>query len=47
MKKINLQVKVSYTVDFDCEVTDEILETLECRTVHLMNQTFSPPKKSY
>ena len=24
MKKINLQVKVSYTVNFDCEVTDEI-----------------------
>lgn len=30
MKKINLRVKVSYTVDFDCEVTDEILEALEC-----------------
>lgn len=30
MKKINLQVKVSYTVDFDCEVTDDILEALEC-----------------
>lgn len=30
MKKINLQVKVSYTVNFDCEVTDEILEALEC-----------------
>lgn len=30
MKKINLRVKVSYTVDFDCEVTDKILEALEC-----------------
>ena len=30
MKKINLQVKVSYTVNFDCEVTDKILEALEC-----------------
>lgn len=30
MKKINIRVKVSYTVDFDCEVTDEILEALEC-----------------
>ena len=29
MKKINLQVKVSYTVNLDCEVTDEIFEALE------------------
>ena len=30
MKKINLQVKVTYTVDFDCEVSDEIFNALEC-----------------
>lgn len=30
MKKINLQVKVTYTVNFDCEVTDDIFEALEC-----------------
>lgn len=30
MKKINLQVKVTYTVDFDCEVSDEVYEALEC-----------------
>ena len=30
MKKINLQVKVVYTVNFDCEVTDDIFEALEC-----------------
>ena len=30
MKKINLQVKVTYYVDFECEVTEEQLEALEC-----------------
>lgn len=30
MKNINLQVKVTYTVDFDCEVSDEIFNALEC-----------------
>lgn len=30
MKKISLQVKVTYTVDFDCEVSDEVYEALEC-----------------
>ena len=30
MKKINLQVKVTYTVNFDCEVTDEVFNALEC-----------------
>jgi hypothetical protein len=30
MKKINLQVKVTYTVNFDTEVSDEIFNALEC-----------------
>lgn len=30
MKKINLQVKVKYTVNFDCEVSDEVFNALEC-----------------
>lgn len=30
MKKINLQVKVKYTVNFDCEVSDEVFNSLEC-----------------
>ena len=30
MKKINLQVKVTYTVNFNREVTDEVFNALEC-----------------
>lgn len=30
MEKINIQVKVTYTVNFDCEVSDEVYEALEC-----------------
>ena len=30
MKKINLQVKVTYTVNFDTEVSDEVFNALEC-----------------
>lgn len=30
MKKINLQVKVTYTVNFDCEVSDDMFNALEC-----------------
>lgn len=30
MKKINLQVKVTYTVNFDTEVSDEVYNALEC-----------------
>ena len=29
MKKINLQVKVTYTVNFDCKVSDEVFNALE------------------
>jgi hypothetical protein len=29
MKKINLQVNVKYTVNFDCEVSDEVFNSLE------------------
>ena len=29
MKKINTQVKVTYTVNFDCEVTDDVFNALE------------------
>lgn len=30
MKKINLQVKVTYTVNFDTDVSDEVFNALEC-----------------
>lgn len=30
MKKINLQVKVTYTVNFDTEVSDKVFNALEC-----------------
>ena len=30
MKKINLQVKVTYTLSMECEVTDDIMNALEC-----------------
>ena len=30
MKKINLQVKVNYTVNFDTEVSDDVFNALEC-----------------
>lgn len=30
MKKINLQVKVTYTVSMECDVTDDIMKALEC-----------------
>ena len=30
MKKINLQVKVTYTVNFDTEVSDDVFNALEC-----------------
>ena len=30
MKKINLQVKVTYTVNFDTNVSDKVFNALEC-----------------